>query len=162
MKMQEMKDPTLKVRETLIHLQREILSHLKDTFEKENARTVSPAEWLQVIMVSQRYIWLRELTSLIADIDLLTELQEISSERAMIVRHEIERLFFIASSDSDFSKEYRNLMKAEAPFIITQGFLKEATLKLPSTKSPVNRQAALDERKEWYEEHKAQSRKRRS
>jgi hypothetical protein len=94
MKTQENLDATLKVRTALLNLQKELLNYLKDGFEKENARAVAPTEWLQVIMVAQRYAWLRELTSLVIDIDVLTELQELSIENIGIARAEVERLFF--------------------------------------------------------------------
>ncbi len=158
---QEIMELTLKVRGSLLALQKELLNYLKDLFEKESGRSVPPGEWLQVLMVSQRYEWLRELTSLIADIDLLTELQEITQEQASVARHEVERLFFTADSSAEFSKFYRQLMTTGAPFILTQGYLKAATQKLPSTKT-LTLEQSLEARKGWHEEHKLQLRKRRS
>src|SRR5437868_12724372 len=98
MKAHDHLDSTLKLRTALFSLQKELLSHLKDGFEKENGRSVSPGEWLQVIMVAQRYTWLRELTSLMADIDILTELQAYTPEQAALARAEVERLFFAVDS----------------------------------------------------------------
>ncbi|WP_413288479.1 hypothetical protein [Bdellovibrio sp. HCB337] len=158
---QEHLDSALKVRTALLNLQKELLNHLKTTFEKENARVVPPMEWLQVIMVAQRFSWLRELTSLVADIDLLTELQEISQERASLARTEVERLFF-EDSASEFSKHYMQLMKAGAPFMVTHGQLKESTNLLPQSQKTWTADEALAERKKWHEEHHLQSRKRRS
>jgi hypothetical protein len=159
---QEIMETTLKVRGSLITLQRELLEYLKVIFEKENGRAVPPAEWLQVIMVSHRYQWLRELTTLITDIDLLTELQEITPHQATITRSEVDRLFFANESTSEFSKHYRLLMATDAPFILTQGHLREATHKLPAATYAVTHEAAMEARKSWQEEHKNQSRKRRS
>jgi hypothetical protein len=159
---QEIMQAALKVRGALLSLQKELLEHLKEGFEKENARQVPPGEWLQVIMVSHRYHWLRELTSLIADIDLLTELQEITPEQAGVARSEVERLFFKSESSSEFSKHYRQFMTTGAPFAMTQGLVKEAVQKLPVSKKHGTHEQALEARKAWHEEHKVQSRKRRS
>lgn len=159
---QEHLDSALKVRTALLNLQKELLHHLKITFEKENARILSPTEWLQVIMVAQRYSWLRELTSLVADIDLLTELQEISHEHASLARLEVERLFFVTGSSSEFNKHYMQLMKSEASFMMTHGHLKESTSRLPQPHKTWTTDEALAERKKWHEEHHHQSRKRRS
>jgi hypothetical protein len=155
-------EATMKVRHLLLALQKEILDNLKETFEKENTRNVGPGEWLQVLMVSQRYHWLRELTLLITDIDILTELQEMPEDQVTVVRSEIERLFFSPQTTSEFSKSYRQLMTAEAPFILTQGLLKEATQKLPVAKKAHSAEDADRARKEWQEQHKNQTRKRRS
>lgn len=148
----------LKVRGHLMTLQRELLETIKDIFEKENGRAVAPGEWLQVLMVSHRYEWLRELTSLITDIDIFSELQPVPEDQISIIKAEVERLFFKADSTSEFNKQYRLLMSTNAPFIMTQGLLKEATQKLPSAKE-VDAAAA---RLAWHEEHKNQSRLRRS
>jgi len=162
MKHHDNMEATLKVRKDLLTLQKELLNYLKDIFEKENARSVAPAEWLQVIMVSHRYIWLRELTSLIADIDLLTELQEITTEQAALARFEIDRLFFTSDPHSEFAKHYKHLLATGAPFMVAHGHLKEATQKLPHSKHHPTAEEALAARKIWHEEHKNQSRKRRS
>lgn len=155
-------DSTLKARMALLNLQKELLDHLKEGFEKENARSVPPSEWLQVIMLAQRYAWMRELTSLLVDIDLLTELQGVTEEQAGLARLEIERLFFGAESASEFSKHYQQLMKADAPFMMSHGVLREATNKLPSPTKTWPAEDALAERKNWHEEHRKQSRQRRS
>jgi len=114
-------DSTLKLRKTLMNLQKELLAHLKEIFEKESGRDLGPGEWLQVIMVAQRFTWLHELTSLVADIDLLTEFQEITSEQVGLARSEVERLFFHPASTSEFNKNYQQLMKSGAPFVISHG-----------------------------------------
>jgi hypothetical protein len=159
---QEIMETALQVRSSLMTLQKEILDHQKDIFDKENGRNVPPGEWLQVIMVSQRYHWLRELSSLIADIDILTELQEITPQQAGIARAEVERLFFVVDSGSEFNKHYRQMMATSAPFILTQGLLKQWTQKLPAAKGPIVHETALEERKAWNEQHREQARKRRS
>lgn len=149
----------LGVRGQLMTLQRELLQTIKDIFEKENGRAVAPGEWLQVLMVSHRYHWLRELTTLITDIDIFTELQPVPEDQIAVVRAEVERLFFNPDSDSEFGKQYRLLMSTDAPFILTQGLLKEANQKLATLKTPIDAAAF---RKVWHEEHKNQSRLRRS
>lgn len=155
-------EPTLKLRTALLNLQKELLGHLKEIFEKESGRNIAPGEWLQVIMASQRYAWLRELTSLVADIDLLTELQEITLEQASTARSEVERMFFHPESNSEFNKHYLHLMKTEAPFMMTHGHLRETVGKLPKPAREISAEEALEARKGWHQEHHQQSRKRRS
>jgi hypothetical protein len=155
-------ESTLKLRTALFNLQKELLSHLKDAFEKENGREVSPGEWLQVIMVAQRYTWLRELTSLMADIDILTELHAFTPEQASLARAEVERLFFALNSASDFNKNYQLLMRTGAPFMVSHGHLRDSTSKLPQPPKQLTPEEAHEARKGWHKEHHEQSRKRRS
>jgi len=162
MKTQENLDATLKVRTALLNLQKELLNYLKDGFEKENARTVAPTEWLQVIMVAQRYAWLRELTSLVIDIDVLTELQELSIENVGIARAEVDRLFFTADSNSEFYKHYMQMMKQGAPFIVAHSYLREAVHHLPAPTKAWAAEESVTIRKKWHEEHFEQFRKRRT
>jgi hypothetical protein len=155
-------ESTLQLRKALLNLQKELLDHLKEIFEKENDRSVGPGEWLQVILVAQRFAWLRELTSLVADIDLLTELQKITPEQAGVARSEVERLFFHPESHSEFNKHYQTLMKSGAPFVMSHGHVRESVNKLPKPPKEYSVEEAAEARKVWHQEHHEQSRKRRS
>lgn len=155
-------DSTLNLRKALLNLQKDLLGDLKEIFEKENARHVPPTEWLQVIMVAQRYAWLRELTTLVADIDVLTELENLTVEQAGIARSEVERMFFNQDSNSEFNKHYHQLLKTGASFMIAHGHLREHTNKLPKLGRDLSVDEALEARKAWHQEHHNQSRKRRS
>jgi hypothetical protein len=154
-------DQALEVRKALLDLQKQMLGQLKEEFEKENAREVAPAEWLQVLMMSQRYAWLRDLTTLIADIDMLTELEQVDDEQASVTRSEIERMIFAADdSDSDFAKQYKRLLKAATHIMLPHGKLKSTISPLPEKKHHVD--AAATHRKNWHEAHRAQARKKRN
>lgn len=159
---QENLQRTLDLRASLLKLQKELLTHLKDQFEKENGRQVTPSEWLQVIMVAQRYVWLKELTSLIVDIDLLTEMQEITEEQASVARFEVERLFFNPDNTGEFNKLYKQVLMTGPSLLMSHGEVKEAHQKLPASKKSHTPEKAAQVRKNWHEEHKMQSRKRRS
>jgi len=154
------KGQTLQVRLSLLALQKEMIAILKDQFEKENGRAVPPGEWLQVLMMSQRYAWLRDLTSLITDIDILTELEEVSDRQAEVVRSEIERLLFDTTDSSEFSKQYKNQLRAESHLLPLHGTVKSSIAPLPKKSSAI--EPALTERKTWNELHKSQSRKKRN
>ncbi|MGZ3742485.1 MAG: hypothetical protein ACXWRE_00295 [Pseudobdellovibrionaceae bacterium] len=159
--MQDHFDSTLRLRTALFNLQKELLSHLKENFEKESGRSVSPGEWLQVIMVAQRYHWLRELTSLMADIDILTEIQGFTPEQASLARAEVERLFFKMDTSSDFNKNYQQLMMAGAPLMMSHGHLRDSTNKLPPLAKPITREETHEARKSWHKVHHEQSRSKR-
>lgn len=154
------KSNSLVVRKALIDLQKEMLEHLKDQFQKESGREVPPAEWLQVLMVSQRYIWMREMTSLIADIDLLTEIEDMTPEHASVARHEVERMLLKNEDQGEFQKQYKALLLGGPHLMLQHGHLKKATHSLPAAK--LTDEEAHNHRKTWYETHRSQVRKKRN
>lgn len=154
------KDLTLEVRKALLDLQKELLESLKDQFQKESGREVQPAEWLQVLMMSQRYMWMRELTTLIADIDLLTEIDVITEEQASTARHEIERMLFSEEEATEFQKQYKNLVKSAPHLMMSHGHLRSKVTPLPP--STHTDESAAEKRKTWHETHRQQARKKRN
>lgn len=152
----------LQVRQALWALQKEVLNHLKEEFDREVGYQAAPTEWFQVLMTAERYIWLRELTSLMADIDILTELEFITEHHASIARIEIERLLFeqnIEDSKS-FAKQYKDLLKMGSSLMPLHSQLRAALQHLPKKEMPKEQSHA--ERKAWHEEHRHQSRKKRN
>ncbi len=149
------------VRQALWVLQKELLSHLKEEFDREIGYAAAPTEWFQVLMTAERYAWLRELTSLMADIDILTELDFITEHHAGIARIEIESLFFEQTYSSEgFGKHYREALLRGSGLLPLHSQLKTAVHGLP--KSEMTKDQSLAERKSWHEEHRHQARKKRN
>lgn len=153
----------LQVRQALWALQKEVLTFLKEEFDRENGYLAAPTEWFQVLMNSERYIWLRELTSLMADIDIMTELEFITEQHVGVARSEIERLLFDQSpvddqNDSSFNKQYRAMLMSGGSLLPLHSQLRAAVQILPQVESANSRA----ERKIWHEEHRHQSRKKRN
>lgn len=149
------------VRQALWNLQKELLNNLKHEFDRENGYEAAPVEWFQALMTAERYTWLREMTSLMADIDILTELDFITEQHVAVARHEIERLFFNQdASTSAFSESYSNTLMSGIGLLPLHNQLRSTLQSLPSKKMPIDQ--ALAERKNWQEEHRHQSRKKRN
>lgn len=153
---------TLQVRQALWDLQKEVLNCLKEEFDREVGYQAAPTEWFQVLMTAERYIWLRELTSLMADIDILTELEYISEHHAGTARAEIEHLLFaqVIDDEKSFNKQYRDLLLMGASLLPLHSQLRAALQHLPV--SSLTKDQSLAERKSWHEEHRHQSRKKRN
>ena len=154
------KSNALVVRKALLDLQKEMLNHLKDQFQRESGREVPPAEWLQVLMMSQRYLWMREMTSLIADVDMLTEIEEMTREQAAVARHEVERMLLKNEDQGDFQKQYKALLLGTPELMLPHGHLKKATHALPT--QALTDDEAKENRKNWHEVHRLQARKKRN
>ncbi|WP_415062583.1 hypothetical protein [Bdellovibrio sp.] len=150
----------LQVRQALWALQKEVLNSLKEEFDRENGYAAAPTEWFQVLMTAERYVWLRELTSLMADIDILTELDFITDQHAGIARFEIERLLFDQDSSESFNNNYRDLLMSGTSLLPLHSQLRASLQNLP--KAETSKDQSHAERKSWHEEHRHQSRKKRN
>ena len=153
---------TLLVRHALWALQKEVLNHLKEEFDRELGYNAAPTEWFQALMTSEKYSWLRELTSLMADIDILTELDFVTEQHAGTARFEIERLLFTQSNlvAGSFSQKYQEILLVGSTLLPAHSQLRSALQQLP--KSSLDKDQSHAERKSWHEEHRHQSRKKRN
>ncbi|MEN0057748.1 MAG: hypothetical protein AAGB31_02845 [Bdellovibrio sp.] len=152
----------LQVRQALWGLQKEVLNTLKSDFDRENGYESAPTEWFHVLMGGERYSWLKELTSLMADIDILTELDFITDDHASIARAEIERLITdpVAGQEALFTRHYRELLTSGLSLLPLHSQLKAAVQSLPQKN--ISRDHAQAERKNWHDEHRHQARKKRN
>lgn len=154
------KQPSLEVRTALWNLQKEVLATLKSQYDQEVGYSASPTEWLQVLMTSQRYSWLKDLTSLMADIDVLTELEIISEQHTQEARVEIYRLLLAeVTENATFSKKYRDLLNISGNLLPFHSQLKAHTDKLPQDSQL---QDGIEARKRWQEEHRLQQKSKRN
>ncbi len=151
----------LQVRHALWTLQKEVLTALKEEFDVKNGYQAAPTDWFNVLMTSAEYSWLRELTSLMADIDIMTELDYITEQHAATARAEIERLLLEHSApSSEFTKQYKLLLMTGTALLPLHSQLKATVQQLPKLEMTTDQSIA--ERKAWQEEHRHQSKKKRN
>ncbi|WII73852.1 hypothetical protein QJS83_08170 [Bdellovibrio sp. 22V] len=150
----------LQVRQALWALQKEVLNSLKHEFDREVGYEAAPTEWFQVLMTAERYIWLRDLTSLMADIDIMTELDFITDQHVSTARAEIERMLFEQDESSEFNKQYRAMLMTGSTLLPLHSQLRATLQNLPKVEMPKDQ--ILAERKSWHEEHRHQARKKRN
>lgn len=155
------KSHALQVRHALWNLQKEVLTSLKEEFDLENGYQSAPTEWFQALTNSARYAWLRELTSLMADVDIMTELDFVTEQHAATARAEIDRLLIDhANNTSDFTVAYKALLLSGVALLPLHATLRSSVQHLP--KAEMSKEQSLAERKAWHEEHRHQSRKKRN
>lgn len=152
---------TMPVRQALWNLQKELLNALKQEFDQENGYEAAPVEWFQALTTADRYTWLRELTSLMADVDTMTELEIITDKHAAVARYEIERLLFNQdASKSSFAEGYSNILMAGMTLLPLHSHLRAALQALP--KQDMTAEQATQARKHWHEENREHARKKRN
>ncbi|KHD87624.1 MAG: hypothetical protein OM95_13640 [Bdellovibrio sp. ArHS] len=150
----------LQVRQALWALQKEVLNSLKEEFDRENGYQAAPTEWFQVLMTAERYAWLRELTTLMADIDIMTELEFITEQHVSAARAEIERMLFDLDQEDLFNKQFRDLLISSGALLPLHSQLRATLQNLPKAELP--KEQSFAERKNWHEEHRHQAKKRRN
>jgi hypothetical protein len=154
----------MEVRQALWALQKEVLNSLKDEFDREVGYQAAPTEWFQVLMNAERYQWLRDLTSLMADIDIMTELDFLTDQHLSVARQEIEALLLAHELEkvqmSAFATEYSRLLLSGLSLLPLHSRLKASLQILP--KPTLAREQSTAERKAWHEEHRHQARKKRN
>lgn len=156
------KNKALEARHALWNLQIEMLRVLKAEFDQENGYESAPTEWFQTLTGAVRYSWIREFTSLMADIDILTELEHLTEIHVATARFEIERLLFDDGSEqSTFFLQYKEvLINSGGQMMPLHSKLKSHVIHLPTTETTPEQ--ALAERKAWQEQHHHQSRRKRN
>lgn len=157
--MSEHKSKALSIRQALWDFQKELLLTLKQQFDVEMGYESNPTEWFHVLTGADRFTWLRELTSLMADLDILTELEEIDEEQTKIIRSEIERLLYTDDTEQVFSKNIRPLLLNGPALLPLYTLLKANIKKVPEFK--ISADQAKEHRRKWHQEHLDQGRKRR-
>lgn len=153
----------LVVRQALWSLQKEVLNSLKEEFDREVGYQAAPTEWFQVLMNAERYQWLRELTSLMADIDIMTELDSVTEQHLAVARQEIEYLLFSHESGKAkhaFSDEYSRLLMSGLSLLPLHSQLRSSLQTLPQ--GNLQHAQSHAERKAWHEEHRHQARHKRN
>jgi hypothetical protein len=124
---------------SLRELHKLLLAVLKKDRERHSGKIITPAEWFQTLLNAPEYQWMKALNSLVSDADALSELSKVSDRDLVILRHEIERLFFRDDEDvTSFNSHYRKWFTHNPDLIYSHGHLKDAISKLPAGEVPPN------------------------
>jgi hypothetical protein len=82
-----------KLSSTLRELHRALIERARRDYEQENATVVQPAQFLQLLITDPAFAWLRPLSELMVDIDLVREAEpELRDEVSAAIRPVVEHL----------------------------------------------------------------------
>jgi hypothetical protein len=128
-----------KVRAPLLELHRLLLFALKKERERVDGRVLNPAEWFQILLSQPELQWLKSLTSLLSDVDALSDLGKIGDTDLAILRHHLETLFFKDDEIvTSFNNHYRKVLAHNHDLFLPHGHLKAAVANLPQETLPMN------------------------
>ena len=143
--------PDLKaLRSTLQELHRYLLASAKKEAEAKLGRSLAPGDWFQQLIGDPQYAWIKPLTSLMADLDALSEHPKISDRDLSILRHALEDLFFNENDELlSFNHHYRQIFAGNHELMVSHGRLKDATHLLPAPQGDVSGESEI--RKGWHD-----------
>jgi hypothetical protein len=146
------------IRSNLLELHRLILGAAKKQAEDDAGRTLPPAEWFQILIADPKFKWLGPLTTLLTDLDALSERTNIATRDLSILRHALEELFFIENDElTSFNHHYRQMFAASPEMMLLHGRVKESVALLPNETDP---SSAAEIRRGWHETGAAHQAKR--
>ena len=137
-----------KLRSALMDLHRLFLATLKEEHESKSGDVLNAGAWFQVLVSSPEYGWVKPFNSLVSDMDALLDLKNISEQDLVILRHELDNLFFKESDEvTSFNFHYRKLFARRHDLMFSHGHLKHAVANLPLKALPAH---ADEIRKGWH------------
>ena len=90
----------------LLRLHKILLDDERAAYEREHGR-VAPAEMLQLVIGDAQFAWLRRISELIAQVDELTESDELDApSRAGDVLARVRTLLLAPNPDDEFGRKY--------------------------------------------------------
>lgn len=158
---QENQLKALLVRNSLWNLHKEFLNVLKINNDKKNGYVSAPTEWFNLLMNSPEFLWVKEINSLMADVDILSEIQTIQLDHLQSLRFEIESLFLTPhTKTSSFHQKYLSFLMQESSLLPLHAQLIASVKTLPAPENQTSQETT--NRQKWHTEHQIQSRLRRN
>ena len=138
------------LRSTLQEMHRYLLAIAKKSAEEKLGKVLAPGDWFQHLISDPQYAWLKPLTTLVADLDALSEHKNIVDRDLSILRHAIDDLFFNDNDElQSFNHHYRQVFINNHELMVSHGRLKEATATLPEPLADVSGVSEI--RKGWHD-----------
>jgi hypothetical protein len=143
-------------------LHRVLLVRARREYEREHGQSLAPGELLQLLTSDPHFEWLRSLSELMADIDIVREAEpEVMFELAPAVRSAIEHLVSAADAAEahPFAQHYWPSVHEDPDVAVAHADLRRALNAWPPTNDPAQ---WLHERHQLAEYAKHHSQRRRN
>lgn len=104
-------------RTSLQTLHRSLIEALRYRLENETGSPVPPGRWLMLLSNDAKYAWVRPLTQLFTEVDILLDETPFPSEANAVIQEKTEALF--KPDANPFSENFFALMPLEADIMIS-------------------------------------------
>ena len=144
----------------LRELHRALMERARRDYERERLTVVSPGELLKLLTTDDAFAWLRELSELMADVDIVRDAPADALEAtSAAIRPAVEHLLGTPDSGGPFAQRYWVYVHDEPNVAIAHAGVKQALNKFP----PVAADASgADRRRHLADQALALSRRGRS
>ena len=113
-------------------LHRTLMERARRDFERVTLTVVSPGELLKLLTTSQEFAWLRELSELMADIDVVRDADSAErDEAAYSIRSAVDHLFATPDADTPFARRYWAYIHEDPNVAIAHASVRQALNAFP-------------------------------
>lgn len=119
-------------RTALQRLHRSLLEALRYRLENETAMPVPPGKWLMLLSNDLKYAWVRPLTQLFTEVDILLDEDPFPPEATIVIREKADALF--TPNANPFSENFFALMPLEADIMMNYHPFRESLRALAAKK----------------------------
>ena len=108
-------------------LHRALMERARRDYERERLTLVSPGELLKLLTTADEFAWLRELSELMADIDVVrdTDSDELA-DVASSIRPAVDHLLATPDTDTPFARRYWTYVHDEPHVAMAHAAVKQA------------------------------------
>lgn len=126
----------------LRELHRELMERARRDYERERLMVVSPGELLKLLTTDEAFAWLRELSELMADVDIVRDAPADALRAAAVaIRPAVEHLLGTPDSGGAFAQRYWSYVHDEPNVAIAHAGVKQALNAFPGTDANASREA---------------------
>jgi hypothetical protein len=113
-------------------LHRTLMERARRDYERVNLTVVSPGELLKLLTTADEFAWLRELSELMADIDVVRDADRAErDEAAHSIRSAVDHLFATPDADTSFARRYWTYIHEDPNVAIAHAAVRQALNAFP-------------------------------
>lgn len=114
-------------RDQLQRLHGALLDSLKYRLEQVEGKSVGAGHWLGLLLQDPAYTWVRPLTQLLTEVDILLDEEKVEDSQILGIRERTERLF---APEDPFARRFFELLPLEPDLMMTYHHFREAKKEL--------------------------------
>jgi hypothetical protein len=113
-------------------LHRTLMERARRDYERVNITMVSPGELLKLLTTAEEFAWLRELSELMADIDVVRDADSAErDEGGYSIRSAVDHLFAHPDADTPFARRYWAYIHEDPNVAIAHAAVRQALNAFP-------------------------------
>ena len=113
-------------------LHRTLMERARRDYERVNLTVIGPGELLKLLTTADEFAWLRELSELMADIDVVSDADTAERDEAgYSIRSAVDHLFANPDADTAFARRYWTYIHEDPNVAIAHAAVRQALNAFP-------------------------------